>query len=149
MEHQMKLSLKDAESATITGSLRCFAHIMYREDSPEIIKPQSSESDRLFNIILAVLMRYRDTSRYDVPNSALILFKEHTDFFSNMFVEHWQELFQSLHFWATHHNIHTYKLGLQAYEQYLRQVRGFISYRVGRDIYQSTIFLLARYNFIS
>jgi hypothetical protein len=122
MEHQMRQSTKDAENSTMAGSLRCLNHIMYREDCPEAIKPQSDESDRLFNILLVVLDKYKEASRYEVPTSALILFKEHTDFFSNMFVAHWNELFHSLHYWATHHNLHTYKLGLQAYEQYLRQV---------------------------
>jgi hypothetical protein len=89
---------------------------------------------------LTVMEKYPGTARYQPPISALAIFKEHTDFFSNMFVSHWKELFESLHYWATHHNNNIYKYGLQAYEQYLRQLSTILYHNIGGR-QEKTIFM--------
>jgi hypothetical protein len=108
------------ESAAITGYLTCLNSILYRNDN--VIQPQSNESNKLFNDIIKVLYGFKDANRFAAPIAAMMLFKEHSELFYNLILSNCEKLYEGLHYWASHHNPNTYKYGLAAYEEFLRQV---------------------------
>lgn len=117
---QQLSSKSKVEGPAITGYLTCLNSILYRDDN--VIQPQSNESNKLFNDIIKVLYGFKAASRYDAPIAAMKLFKEHSGLFYNLILSNCEKLYEGLHYWASHRNTNTYKYGLAAYEEFLRQV---------------------------
>lgn len=111
----------DTELQVISGALYCLYNIIYCDDQVAI-KPYTDDSAALFKIILTVLQMFQITTRYDPVIAALALFKDHIGLFSNYLPLYWKELFDALNYWASHHNPQTYKHGLGAFEQFIKQV---------------------------
>lgn len=112
----------DVDMPVISGGLYCLYNIVYCNDEVSI-KPYTDDSAALFKIILSVLEMFQLTARYDPVIAALALFKDHISLFSNFLPIYWKELFDVLNYWASHHNAQTYKHGLGAFEQFIRQVK--------------------------
>lgn len=110
----------NTELQVISGALYCLYNLVYCDDQAGI-KPYTDDSAALFKIILTVLRMFQTTTRYDPVIAALALFRDHIGLFSNYLPLYWQELFDALDFWASHHNHLTYKHGLGAFEQFIRQ----------------------------
>lgn len=111
------------EGQVVAGSLFCLNNVLFREEE-NFVAHMNDNADKLFQIILQVLTKYLDATRYVSVQAALELFSQHTPLFSTMLTlpNQWKDLFNVLQYWASHHNIQTYKFGLRAYEQYIRQV---------------------------
>lgn len=121
LKYQIK-DIAEAEVQVLSGALRCLNNLVYC-DNEDSIKRNKQDVENLFKIILTIITKFQGITRFDPVIAALALFRDHTDLFSSYLVTYGKALFDSLNYWASHHNNQTYKHGLGAYEQYIRQVR--------------------------
>lgn len=121
----LTLQMKSAtpEGQVVAGCLFCLNNVLFCEEE-NFAAHINDNADKLFQIILQVLTKYLDATRYVSVQAALELFSQHTPIFATMLTlpNQWKDLFNVLQYWASHHNIQTYKFGLRAFEQYIRQV---------------------------
>lgn len=108
------------EANAISGYMDCMNSILYRSET--IIKAQSDDSDKILSSIHKILVIYQGQGRYAAPISALMLFKEHSELFSNLLILNYQKIYDVLFYWASHHNSNAYKYGLGAYEEFIKRI---------------------------
>ena len=126
LTHQ--LNAPSTEDQIVAGCLFCLDNMLYRDEAD-----MTGEIDNLFHLLCKIFVKYRDAKRYAVIQAALTLFTNHTALFSGLLTlpNQWKELFVILEMWASHHNPTTYKIGLAAFEKYIKQVsKHFFMYQI-------------------
>ncbi|CEP16992.1 hypothetical protein [Parasitella parasitica] len=137
---------KKFEHATSLGYLNCLDSLIYRKDV-EIVAKNSSDSDKLFHIILNILERMSNSNRYGTPIAALNLFYHHTKLFSNLLLPNGERLYVCLYSWAGHHNTDAYKFGLLAFEGFIKQLSNVLYHNIqGERELQTFYIFMARFN---
>ncbi|KAI8057472.1 hypothetical protein BDF21DRAFT_319929, partial [Thamnidium elegans] len=129
LKYQIK-DIAEAEVQVLSGALRCLNSLAYC-DNEDSIKRNKQDVESLFTIILTMITKFQGTTRFDPVIAALALFRDHTDMFSSYLVTYGKALFDSLNYWASHHNNQTYKHGLGAYEQFIRQLSLVLYHNIG------------------
>ncbi|KAI8641990.1 hypothetical protein BD408DRAFT_483034 [Parasitella parasitica] len=137
---------KKFEHATSLGYLNCLDSLIYRTDV-EIVAKNSSDSDKLFHIILIILDKMANSNRYATPIAALNLFYHHTKLFSNLLLPSCEKLYACLYSWAGHHNTDAYKFGLLAFEEFIKQLSNVLYHNIqGERELQTFYTFMARFN---
>ncbi|KAI8079021.1 uncharacterized protein B0P05DRAFT_470219, partial [Gilbertella persicaria] len=145
--HQVSNQAKSAgEGNIISGGLTCINSLLRRPDLG--ITCGSEESNKLFDVLVKVLIGFKDATRFAAPLSALVLFRENAKLFGHLILPHCEKLYDCLQFWASHHNVISYKFGVAAYEEFLRQASlSVVLYENIEGIRETAIFAV-NYNYL-
>ncbi|KAG0763147.1 hypothetical protein G6F62_000892 [Rhizopus arrhizus] len=112
------LANKTNENAFIPGAINCLNSILFFK-ACNLIEPESTDSDRLFNILLKLIYLPSDASRYSDTIAALELFATHTYLFKNLILPNCEKLHRDLQTCSTHQNRLLFKYGTFAYDKFL------------------------------
>ncbi|GAN09060.1 DNA-dependent protein kinase catalytic subunit isoform 1 [Mucor ambiguus] len=133
------------EHQTSQGYLNCLNSLICRKDV-EFVPKNSSESEKLFHIILKIL-QMSVTTRYIAPIAAMALFTRHTRLFSNLLLPNSEQLYICLSTWAGHHNSEVSKNGLLAFEQFIKELSTVLYYNIqGEQELQTFFTFMRRFN---
>ncbi len=118
-----QMKSKSPENQVIAGFLYCIDNILYCEED-SFVGCINESSDQLFQIVFTILTKYKDATRYAAVQAGLAIFTHHTSLFGTMLTtpNHWKDLFDILEQLASHTNPQTKNFGLNAFDQYVRQV---------------------------